>query len=269
MRCHYLSDLHLETQEFRWAMPQGDVLLIAGDLCHAAGLDPARTDPFSDRQRDRVLRFANAAVRAFATVILVPGNHEHRGGVFDDTAALLRRYFEGFTILDDDYIDIGGVRFFGTTLWTDMAGCDAAATDIIRRGMGEYFFTKKRHVDNDGNEVIAKLRPADTIAAYHSALRALGSAIAVPASSVIVSHHAPSLQGLNPRHRGNALDAAFASDLEDLITALSGTKFWVHGHTHTRARYRIGNTTILANCRGFDGKDLSARSFTPDSHFEV
>lgn len=35
MRCHYLSDLHLEAQDFGTALPKGEVLIIAGDLCHA------------------------------------------------------------------------------------------------------------------------------------------------------------------------------------------------------------------------------------------
>jgi hypothetical protein len=44
MRCHYLSDLHLESQPFQQALSGGDVLIIAGDLCHARCLDPERTD---------------------------------------------------------------------------------------------------------------------------------------------------------------------------------------------------------------------------------
>lgn len=32
MRCHYLSDLHLESQDFISALPKGVVLIVAGDL---------------------------------------------------------------------------------------------------------------------------------------------------------------------------------------------------------------------------------------------
>jgi hypothetical protein len=63
MRCCYMSDLHLETQDYRWPLPAGDVLLIAGDLCHARCLDAPAGDRAALAQRDRVLRFADA-VRA-------------------------------------------------------------------------------------------------------------------------------------------------------------------------------------------------------------
>jgi Icc-related predicted phosphoesterase len=268
MRCHYLSDLHLEAQAFRQSLPRGDVLIIAGDLCHASALDPARTDPYGVKQRERVLRFVDAATAAFAHVLMVPGNHEHHDGIFEDTVPLLRRHLPGVTSLDNEAITIGGVRFFGTTLWTDMAGRSEAAMEKIRRGMGEYFFTKRRPSDGAGERV--KLRPADTLAAHDKAVMALRRHTATARGpTIIVSHHAPSLQGLNPQHKGNGLDGAFASDLDDLIARLRDTPYWIHGHTHIQKRYRIGNTTMLANCRGFEGKDLPARKFAVDACFDV
>jgi len=267
MRCHYLSDLHLESQDFRWPIPGGDLLILAGDLCHASALDAARTDPYRTKQRDRVRRFVDAATNAFAHVLLIAGNHEHYDGVFEDTAPLLRHHLAGVTVLDDEAVDIGGVRFFGTTLWTDLAGGNEIAAETIRRGMGEYFFAKTRDADGD---TLAKLRPAHTLAAHGRALDALkrhATDGAMP--TVVISHHAPSLQGLNPHHKGNGLDGAFASDLDAFVATLPNVPFWIHGHTHIRKRYRIGETTLLANCRGFDGRDLSARKFSPDCWFEV
>src|SRR5262245_12445449 len=129
MRCHYLSDLHLETQDFRPALPKGDVLIIAGDLCHASRLDPARTDRYSVEQRGRVMRCIDAALVSFAHVLLVPGNHDHYDGVFETTPELLRRFLPGVTVLDDSAVEIDGVAFFGATLWTDFAGRSQACMD--------------------------------------------------------------------------------------------------------------------------------------------
>lgn len=266
MRCHYMSDLHLEAQDFRHKLPRGDVLIIAGDLCHASALDPLRTAPYCQRQRERVLRFIDVAAKAFAQLKFVPGNHEHHDGVFEDTVPLLRRHLAGVTILDDDHVDIDGVRFFGTTLWTDLAGRQEEAIEKIRRGTGDYFFTRTRRAEG----VLAKLRPADTLTAHDRALRLLRRKVSLTAGPlVVISHHAPSLQGLNALHSGNGLDGAFASDLEDVIASLPNTPVWVHGHTHIHARYRIGDTTLLANCLGFEGKDQSSRSFSPNTYFEV
>lgn len=267
MRCHYLSDLHLESQPFPWTLPKGDVLIIAGDLCHASALDLARTDIYRVRQRDRVLQFIDAATSSFGHVLMVAGNHEHYDGVFEDTVPLLRQHLPGVTVLDNEAIEIDGTLFFGTTLWTDLAGRDEAAMEKIRRGMGEYFFTKTRRANEAGETNLAKLRPADTLAEHDKSLGHLRTR-GTRRPDVIITHHAPSHQGLNPQHRGNGLDGAFASDLDGLIAKLSAP-FWVHGHTHIRKRYQIGDTTLLANCRGFDGKDLSARSFSPTSYFDV
>ncbi len=133
MRCHYMSDVHLEAQDFQHHLPGGDVLIIAGDLCHASALDPARKDPYSIKQRDRVLRFVDEATRTFAHVIVLAGNHEHYGSVFEDTAPLLRQHLSGVTVLEDEHIEIEDVRFFGTTLWTDLAGRDEAASSTTRQ----------------------------------------------------------------------------------------------------------------------------------------
>ena len=271
MRCHYLSDLHLESQSFRGALPHGDVLIIAGDLCHASALDPARTTPYRIKQRDRVLRFIDEATSAFDYVILVPGNHEHYDGVFEDTVPLLRRHLAGVTILDNEAIEIDGTRFFGATLWTDLNRRNETAMETIRRGMGEYFFVKTRRTDADGRSELNKLRPADTLAAHDRALAELRrqASVAGDKPMVIITHHAPSPQGLNPYHKGNGLAAAFASDLEAFIERLSNTPYWIHGHTHIRRRYQIGNTKMLVNCRGFESKDLSAQKFSSDVFIEL
>lgn len=136
--------------------------------------------------------------------------------------------------------------------------------------MGEYFFTKTRRLDDAGQNALVKLRPVDTLAAHDRALAELRrQASATGGPMMVISHHAPSRQSLNPQHKGNGLDGAFASDLEDFIGGLTNTPFWVHGHTHIRRRYQIGNTTMLINCRGFEDKDLSARTFSPECYFDV
>src|SRR5262245_29719660 len=127
-----MSDLHLETQDFRGNLPRGDVLIVAGDLCHASCLDPRRTDRYAVDQRARVLRFVDAACAAFSHVLLVPGNHDHYDGVFDETADVLRRHLP-VTVLDNSAVLIDGVTFFGATLWTDFEGRKQACIDHVRR----------------------------------------------------------------------------------------------------------------------------------------
>lgn len=271
MRCHYLSDLHLESEVFRWDLPRGDCLIIAGDLCHATCFNPARKDKYHLDQRDRVLRFADHACEKFRHVLLVLGNHEHYGGVFGESVSLMRQGLTGFTILDNEAVDINGVRVFGSTLWTDFNRQSPAAMDGVRKGLGEYFFVKVRESRPDGATIERKFRPEDAAEAFSIAWRKLNETVEASGGRplVVITHHAPSLQGLNPQHRGNGLDLAYASDLDAHIERLRAVRYWVHGHTHTQRSYCIGATKMLVNCRGFDGKDLSAWKFEPDAFFDA
>lgn len=269
MRCHYVSDLHLETQLFRGELPKGDVLIVAGDLCHASSLDPERTDKYNVEQRGRVMRFIDTAQENFRHVLLVMGNHDHYDGVFDATAGLFRKHLPGVSVLDNESIEIDGVCFFGTTLWSDFEGRSAACMNAVRRRVGEFFFVRKRARDADGKEILRKFQPEDALQAFDASVSALRHCLASAAGRqiVVISHHPPTRQGLNPRHAGNGLDGVYASDVEEAIRA--GVHNWVHGHTHMKRTYRVGNTVFRTNCRGFDGRDASAGGFSARSFFEL
>lgn len=269
MRCHYLSDLHLESQKFGMALPKGDVLIIAGDLCHARCLDPARTDRYSVEQRDRTMCVVDEALRKFAHVLLVAGNHEHYDGVFEDTTELLHRHLPGVTVLDDKVVEIGGIRFFGSTLWTDLCKQDDAGVTAIRKGMGEYFFVKTRGGDPD--QRFAKLRPADTQRAHVASWARLREVVTAEPHrpTVVITHHAPSCLGLNPRFAESPLNPAYASSLDDAIAAFENVPVWVHGHTHIARSYRVGNTIMRSNALGFAAKGGAAPGFSVKAHFEI
>lgn len=271
MRCVFMSDLHLEGQEVGFAVPEGDVLILAGDICHAACLCPRRTDPYAVKQRDRVRRFAETAAQNFRHVLMIAGNHEHYDGVFNSTAATIRACLPSVTMLDDESMEIGGVAFFGTTLWSDFEGRSPVAMEAARKGMGEYFFCKIREAAADGSEQLSRLRPAVTLAAHEASVAALQGHLmqrqGLP--TVVISHHAPSRKGLNALHMGNGLDGAYASALDGLLAGLESVPVWVHGHTHVVAEYRIGKCRVVANCRGFGGRAGTARGFRPDRSFEI
>ncbi len=112
----------------------------------------------------------------------------------------------------------------------------------VRRRMGEYFFVKKRSVTSNGETRLAKFRPEDAADAFDASWSALQRCLAAnPAKpTVIITHHAPSRQGINPAFAGNGLDGAYASDLDATIAAFDNVPIWVHGHTHIRKSYAIG-----------------------------
>jgi hypothetical protein len=181
----------------------------------------------------------------------------------------MRRHLPGVTVLDDTVVEIGGLAFFGATLWSDFEGRSKAAMDRVRRRMGEYFFVKTRAGDPDA--VPRRFQPEDALAAHDRSLAALVAAHADRhgAPLFVITHHAPSLLGLDPRSRGNGLDGAYASSLDGFIETLDNVPVWVHGHTHVATTYRIGATEVRSNALGFAAKGQAARGFSVRAHFDL
>lgn len=255
MRLHYCSDLHLEAQSYPDALPSGETLLIAGDLCHARSLEADPADGYAAKQRERILRFMDEAHAKFPQIIVVLGNHDHYDGVLEDTAGIFRRAL-GVTVLENEVLDVGGIQLFGATLWSDFEGRDAEAMRRAGKGCGEFFFVKTRGADGS----LARFRTPNALTEHDRTLAALREFLSGTGEKIVVTHHAPSLMGLNPMFTGNGLDGAYASALDALIED-KGPRLWVHAHTHIRRKYRIGATDMRVNCLGFRDKDPCARGY--------
>ena len=245
------------------------MLILAGDLCHARCLEPSSTDRYSIEQRDRTMRVIDEALRKFARVLVIVGNHEHYDGVFEDTVDVMRRYLPGVTVLDNEAAEIDGIRFWGATLWTDLSHQGEAEVTAIRKGMGEYFFVKTW--GSSADQPLGKLRPADTDRAHKTAWTRLREAVKAEPHrpTVVITHHAPSRSGLNPRFAGSPLDPAYASSLDSEIAAFENVPVWIHGHTHVAKSYRIGNTVVRSNAFGFAEKVGTPPGFSVKAHFEI
>jgi 3',5'-cyclic AMP phosphodiesterase CpdA len=262
-RLWIFSDLHQEWPENAWEpahhAPAGgfDVVVAAGDV-HS---------PLTDAIDWLADRFAGCRV------IYVPGNHdfwfEGAGDPFtlDDQIARGRDLAarRGVDLLIDGEVVIGGMRFIGATLWTDMRlGVFFAGHAIAtaRRGMNDYRRIRRRRTGRHKH-----IRPEDTVLMHRASRSFLDSALATPFAgpTVVVTHHAPHPQSLWDPHAD--LRWCYASDLTDLIHA-RGPGLWVHGHVHGRADYRVGTTRIVCNSRGHAG-ERSERAFDPSFVVDV
>lgn len=72
---------------------------------------------------------------------------------------------------------------------------------------------------------------------------------------VVVTHHAPSSLSIADEYKGDELmNGGYYSDLTKFIEDRPSIKVFIHGHTHTKFDYTIGNTRILCNPRGYKGE---------------
>lgn len=238
LRVLVLSDLHLEFGPLDSAFPDADVVILAGDInLGLRGLEWARAQ-FRDRP-----------------VIYVAGNHEYYGHAVpkltDQLAARGREL--GIHVLEQGQIEIGGILFFGATLWTDFAlyGSEAEGMAIAQASMTDY---RKIRVSPQ----FRKVHPRDLASRHAMSRRWLGQLAdgGDLRGSVIVTHHAPSIRSIAPARQAEAANVAYASHLDELV-ARSGARLWVHGHTHHCVDYTIGDTRVLSNQRGYVGEVLA------------
>jgi predicted phosphodiesterase len=248
MKLNVLSDLHLSRGTLPVPQNDADVVVLAGDIARPAE--------------------AMAWASGFAKPVLyVPGNHEFYGGSIAGTIAHLKRLSAGTSIrvLHDEEVTIEGVRFLGSTLWTDfrLAGDGekrAAAMREAQRFMRD--FSRIRL----GESSFTPEASAGLFAQHAAWLTArLGQPHAGP--TVVITHHAPTRRSIHPRFADSPLNACFVSDAERLVAA-SGASLWIHGHTHDTFDYVVNTTRVLCNPRGY-AKDGVIENASFDANLSV
>jgi predicted phosphodiesterase len=228
-----LSDLHLIRGALKLPENHADLVILAGDIA---------------RPKEAVSWASGFA----KPVLYVPGNHEFYGGSIAGTVKELRQLCAATNIhvLDNNQIIVDGVRFLGTTLWTDFifgtGEQRSAAIEEAQRFM--YDFRKIRA----GEASETSFTPADSATLFKLHAGWLETKLAEPFSgpTVVITHHAPSRKSIHPRFANSLLNACFVSDAERLA---DGTRacLWVHGHTHDSFDYVLNGTRVVCNPRGY------------------
>ncbi|MET0258712.1 MAG: metallophosphoesterase [Methylobacterium sp.] len=265
MRLFPISDLHLERRRLdlipRPTAPF-DVLACAGDL-------------FEGRPEAGL-----AAVLALADgrpVVLVPGNHEHYAPTGDgrtapellaalrtEVARLVGAGARIHLLENGAGTAIDGVRFVGTTLWSDWSLAGRWLTpETPDRPEDPVAFAAARMTDpvTGSREFRGSIRnadgtawsPADAMAAHVAERAALLAALAEPHAgpTVVMTHHPPSPRAADAFRDAPGVPwwvpAFYATTvLEDLPDA-ERPAAWISGHFHAGHDLAVGRTRWVAN----------------------
>ena len=260
-RLWIFSDLHQDWADNAWdptaRAPAFDVAVVAGDVHSPLS---SAIDWLGDRL-------------AGAPTIYVPGNHDFWWNRGDDRYTYADQVSRGrdlaarrgVHLLIDDTVVLSGVRFLGSTLWTDLrldTYSAAAAARDAQRWMNDY-----RRIRRRSSSRHKYIRPSDTVDLHRASRAWLDGQLALPhaGSTVVVTHHAPHPYSLP----ASGLDLAhcFASNLGASIAA-GRPDLWIHGHVHNRVDYRLGTTRIVCNPRGHV-EESSSRTFDPSFVIQV
>lgn len=251
MKLNILSDLHLSCGTIEIPRTDADIVILAGDIARP----------------QEAVAWASGFDKP---VLYIPGNHEFYGGSLAGTVDELRRLCAGtrIQVLDGDEIIIGGVRFLGTTLWTDflLYGQGAQRAQAVHEAQDFMRDFKKIQVSDLPGQLFT---PDDCAALCLANAGWLEHRLVDPYSgpTVVITHHAPSRQSIHPRFADSLLNACFVSDLDRLAGA-SRAQLWIHGHTHDSFDYEIAGTRVVCNPRGYSREGVNENpSF--DSSFLV
>lgn len=237
MIVQFASDLHLEYLNKRFpdcirverlASPDVDLLILAGDIHSGTQM----VDKFGQWP---------------CPVLYVPGNHEFYDTAIDLQVAAIRKAAQNtdMRVLYRDEWIFNGVRFLGCTLWTDYQLMGTGG-----RQLASMFACEARIADHRkimGIEKPGQGFSAQQAFALHQQDRSwLESKLdeSFQGKTVVVTHHAPSRGSVHPRFRGDPCNAAFVSDLDDLVEKAD---VWIHGHVHDTFSYHVGKCHVMTN----------------------
>jgi hypothetical protein len=191
-------------------------------------------------------------------VLFVPGNHEYDNLDLDEAHARLRSTCErlGITWLERETLVLGGVRFIGTTLWTDFDALAVQQPDTARLIKQRHkafraadFYLPKAAATRRGQPLLAEGWRELGLESQAWLRQALAQPFDGP--TVVVTHFAPSLRSADPRYGLVPGTAGFCNSLDDLLPLAD---LWVHGHLHCPNDYTVEGCRVVANPLGYARK---------------
>ena len=243
------SDLHLEFGSLPLLNNVGgEILILAGDIMMAK----------HKNNLERSLhyhKFFEHVAKQFDYIIYVPGNHEHYSNLFNNTEEDLKeflRLYPHIYVLNNNSVEINGVLYIGSTLWTDFHGNNPMVKYAVQQGMNEYHCVKIR--DKHGN--YHKLRANDTLTEHNIARQYIvNTAKDYPGPVVVVTHHGPFYESIHEYYKDDfAMNGAFSSNLDSIVPELPNVKLWCHGHTHHSFDYQKDQIRVVCNPHGYPGE---------------
>lgn len=244
-----MSDLHWEgraimPEQAEKRLGEGDILILAGDICTVKSLENGL------KYLDTFLEIAN---ERFKHVVAIAGNHEaYRYDYFDALRYLKNWYADNDTIfLDNEAVELEGLSLYGGTLWTDFAYADEKTRSAILRGMNDFYLIE---VATNAPPEIGVWDDQWALSQHIKFLEGLKGL----RPDIVISHHAPSHGSVHPKYVGQLLNRGYYSDLEDTI-AVENPSLWVHGHMHDAHDYKVHDTRVYCNPRGYRGERVELK----------
>lgn len=222
-----ISDAHLDMHRDRgrcWIknlVPITDTLVIAGDLAESPQIEGC-LQQICDK---------------YQSVVYVRGNHDYWHTSIkaaEQHNALLASKISNLHILNNNAVTIEGQRFIGTTLWQKYSSLDV----VFRSQYMDY-----RQIQDYARDIQSVSDKAERYLNLN-----------VQAGDVVVTHHAPSSQCINPRFRGDNLNRFYYHEMTHLMGTPKAPAVWCFGHMHAGFDRDFNGTRVVSNPIGYPGE---------------
>ena len=179
-------------------------------------------------------------------------------------------------ILSNSETEYEGIKILGTTLYTDFnlygeehrEECMAYAQKYMNDfkyitviGHREY----KQNKDGSWEKLLKKrsdsqirlFTPQDHAYYFNFSLGFLKQKVQEYKNKpiIIVTHHAPSPYCIGHKYKGNMLNPAFASNLNQFIVENPQIRLWCHGHCHSSFDFILGETRVVCEPFGYGNEN--------------
>ncbi len=238
-KIHLISDLHLDhdtelDSEYLAYYTNDD----QADICVVAGDAYSTCKPHWTGDLLVMLR------KLYQHVVFVPGNHDLWLSTPEDAKEAFESSVGGdeniHFFMEPGLKTIGGVRFLGSTMWYPQPA------------------ERKRQDFIDMRQVRC---PRSWFFDQHQAFRTTMESEPLE-DVVVVTHHLPHPMSTPVMFQGSVHDHFFMTNMTDSIMKLK-PKLWLHGHTHDPCDYKIGDTRIVCNPRGYPHEYNARDSYQP------
>jgi predicted phosphodiesterase len=234
MRIALLSDMHLSVNAIPFPAIDADIVVLAGDIARPAkAIEWARDCP--------------------VPLLYVAGNHEFYGSDLVSTYEQLNSLAQGtpIHILERSEYVHDGVRFLGCTLWSDYRLLDNPQDRALGIDLATQLVRDFSHI-RIAPDFPDLFTPAISQLVFLQTVAWLQDCFSRDSRTptVVVSHFAPTRSSIGQAFTGSPINASFVSDLEARIKDWQPA-LWLHGHTHGSFDYRVGNTRVVCNPRGY------------------
>jgi predicted phosphohydrolase len=241
------SDTHIELYKTKYPLikPLAPLLILCGDI----GL----------LSKDNFISFLNYVSKNWKYIIYVPGNHEYY--IKDMPFNRIRKkynkimsQFKNIIYLDNGYWDLDGIRYIGSTLWSN--------PDFVKNRCD---FKEISELDNDGKLVNLKL---DTFKQMHQECIQFIKKILEKSKNesikkiIVLTHFPPLIEGTNhPKYDDSPYTKYFANDFLEMGISTKNINLWISGHTHYSYNIQKHNCRFFSNQMGYPDEKIEDTRF--------